>query len=160
MMAAKSVTLTASSNNKTRVDPGNSLNYISPVHSFKFFSEVNSINFRVGADVGLKKGIYYIDWSKTETKHSSSSADHYHAPAKTKVEVIAATANKWTFSVDGFTNQNTYIGHNSPDIALSVANAPFSDVTVTLSVAAGANENIVFEPATLLFNSENTTRYF
>lgn len=100
-MSSASVTLSPSANKRSRNHKDNSIAFQSPEHNFVFFSEVNSINFRVGADISLSKGIYYIDWSITEVSHgTSNTADaKYHHPRKTKVEVIANTTGKYSFSV-------------------------------------------------------------
>jgi len=101
MMAADKVTLTPSNNTRARVNPDSNIAFQSMVESFVFFSEANMIHFRVGANIDLSKGIYFIDWSITETQHNTNNTgDHYHAPAKTKVEVVAAVANKYTFAVE------------------------------------------------------------
>jgi hypothetical protein len=161
MMASKSVTLTPTSNTRSRKNPDAKIAFQSPLNNFVFFSETNEIYFRVGADISLSKGLYYIDWAITEASHSTSNTpdSHYHHPAKTKVEVVAKTNGKYSLSVEAF-DGNAYKGTNSPDIAVSVSNAPFSDVTVSLSLVGGTNENIVFEPASLLFNADHTTKYF
>lgn len=66
MMAAEKVTLSPSSNVRSLVNPDTKIAYTS-AEDFVFFSATNEINFRVGADINLSKGIYYIDWSITET---------------------------------------------------------------------------------------------
>lgn len=76
------------------------------------------------------------------------------------VEVVAKVTNKYQFSVEGFTGSNTYKGTNSPDIAVSISNSPFSDVTVGLALLGGTNENVTFEPASLTFGPEDSTKYF
>lgn len=162
-MASAKVTLTPTSNSRSREAPGAKLEFQSAFNNFAFFSEVNEINFRVGADLSLNKGLYYINWSITESGHdtNNTSASHYHAPAKTTVEVVAATNGKYDFVVEGFTGGNVYKGTTSPDIAVTVSNAPFSDVSVNLALlATGGNENVVFSPASLLFNAGTTTNYF
>jgi len=160
-MAAKSVTLTASNNSRVRKNPDANIAFQSPVQNFIFYSEVTKLQFRVGADLNLSKGIYYINWQISEESHSSGSTTRtYHQPAKTKVEVVAKTANKWAFAVEGFTGGNTYKGTYSPDIGVSVSNSPFTGVTVELSLLGGANENITFEPASLSFGPEDHVKYF
>lgn len=152
----------ASSNPRTRKNPDSKIQFKSTVNNYIFYSEVTEIYFRVGADLNLSKGKYYIDWSITEVGHgtNNTSDTHYHQPAKTLVEVVAAVTGKYSFTVEGFTGGNTYKGTNSPDIAISTTNAPFSDVTVNLALLGGTNENVVFEPASLSFGSDNTTKYF
>jgi len=146
MLASQSVTLTATASTRSRKNPDSKLAFQSLTHDFVIKSEVSSINFRVGADISLSKGIYYIEWSISETGHSSSNSDenHYHEPAKTKVEVIStSTSYTKNFVTEGFGGQ-TFKGTTSPDIGISVSNSPFSDVTVTLSLVSGTNENITF----------------
>lgn len=160
MMASAKVTLTPSANTRSRRSPDAKLGFKSPIHNFIFFSETNEIHFRVGADISLEKGLYYIDWSITEEGHSTNSSDkHYHEPAKTTVEVVGEKANHHDFTVDAPLSATVYKGTKSADIAVRVANAPFSDVTVSLALSV-ADENIVFNPASLLFNADNTERYF
>lgn len=97
-MAAKSVKLTPSNNTRVRKNPESNIAYQSSVHNFDFYSEVTAIYFRVGAEINLSKGIYYINWQIEEEGHSSNNnVKQYHQPAKTKVEVVAKTTGKWTF---------------------------------------------------------------
>lgn len=160
-MASKSVKLTASNNTRVRKNPEANIAFQSLVHDFTFYSEVTQIHFRVGADINLSKGIYYINWQIEEEGHSANSTvKQYHQPAKTQVEVVAKTTNKWAFTVEGFTGGNTYKGTYSPDIGISVSNSPFSDVTVGLSLLGGTNEHVVFEPQSLIFGPEDSVKYF
>jgi len=160
-MSSKSVTLTASNNTRTRKNPENNIQFKSDVENFVFYSENTSIHFRVGADINLAKGIYYINWSISEEGHSANNdVQQYHQPMKTKVEVVAKKANKWSFQVEGFTGGNTYKGTSSPDIGVSVSNSPFSDVTVGLSLLGGENTEVTFEPSSLVFGPEDTVKYF
>jgi len=87
--AANKLVLTATPNEKTRVAPGAMLATTSEENGFTFYSQLNQIYFRVGADVNLSKGIYYLDWSITETQYSSTNTESnkYHHPIRTKVEV-------------------------------------------------------------------------
>lgn len=162
MLASEKVILTPSSNTRTRKNPDSKIQFKSSINNYIFYSEVNSITFRVGADLNLTKGLYYIDWAITETGHgtNNTSDTHYHHPAKTMVEVVAAVTGKYNFIVEGFSGGNTYKGTNSPDIAVYTTNAPFSDVTVNLALLGGTNENIVFEPASLSFGPDDTWKYF
>lgn len=76
------------------------------------------------------------------------------------VEVVAAVTDKWTFSVEGFSGGNVYIGTSSPDIGVSVSNSPFADVTVNLALDGGANDKVTFSPASLSFGSDDSVKYF
>lgn len=82
MMASNKIVLSAASNPRSRKNPDSKIQFQSPIHNYIFFSEVNSIYFRVGADLNLSKGLYYIDWSITETGHgtNNTSDTHYHHP--------------------------------------------------------------------------------
>lgn len=161
-MQAKKIVLTPTSNSRTRVNPDSKLGYQSLIATFQFFQEETSIAMRVGADVTLSKGLYYIDWTIEETSQSTTVANsaQYHQPVRTLVEVVAAVNNKWTFSVQGFANGTVNQGTKSPDIGVSVSNAPFADVAIALALSGGANENIIMHPASLTFGPTDTIKYF
>jgi len=162
MLASEKVTLSPTTNSRSRKNPESKIAFKSAIHNYIFYGEVNEIMFRVGADINLTKGLYYIDWSITEVGHGGNNvpSTHYHAPAKTMVEVVAAVTNKYSFSVEGFSGGNTYKGTNSPDIGVSVSNAPFTDVTVNLALLGGTNEHVSFEPSTLTFGPDDLIKYF
>lgn len=161
-MQAKKIVLTPTSNARTRVNPDSKLGYQSLIATFQFFQEETNIAMRVGADVTLSKGLYYIDWSIEETSQSSTVANaaQYHQPVRTLVEVVAAVNNKWTFAVQGFANGTVNQGTKSPDIGVSVSNAPFADVAIALALSGGANENIIMHPSSLTFGPQDTMKYF
>lgn len=151
-MASKSIKLTPSNNTRVRKSPDSNIDFQSPVHDYTMYGGVTQIAFRVGAGISLAKGIYYINWAIEETSYSANSATiHYHQPAKTMVEVVAKTTNKFAFVVDSFTGGKVYVGTYSPDISVSISNSPFTDVSVKLALSGGADPNIVFEPASLSF---------
>lgn len=158
MMGSAKVTYSASVNPRSRSNPEAKIQTRSELYNFVMFSEVNEIHFRVGADISLSKGIYYLDWTLTEEGFTNDS--HYHAPAKTMVEVVAKTVNKYSFSIEGFSGGATYKDSTSPAIGVMTTNAPFSDVTVNLALLGGTNENVVFEPSTLTFGPDETSKYF
>lgn len=161
MMGARSVTLNASANSNTRVAPGTNLEFASTTNEFVFQSEENQIYFRVGAAKALSKGQYYIDWSITEVKYESNNtpAQVYHAPAKTLVEVVAETQDKYPVTIDSFTGSNVYIGTKSPSIGARITNSPHSDITVEPTLLV-ANSKITFEPAQLTFGKDDLVQYF
>lgn len=125
-------------------------------------SEVDEIHFRVGANINLGKGLYYIDWSITEESFTFAgveTANHYHAPAKTMVEVVAKVTGKYSFSVQNLVG-NPIKGTNSPSIGVSVSNAPFEGVNLNLALSGGDNANMTFEPSVLEFTKTDTVKYF
>lgn len=150
-LASKKVTLSPSTNSRSRRNPDSNIAFQSLVENYVILSEVDEIHFRVGADINLGKGLYYIDWSITEESFTFAgveTANHYHAPAKTMVEVVAKVTGKYTFSVQNLVG-NPVKGTTSPSIAVSVSNAPFTDVNVNLSLLGGDNVNLTFEPSVL-----------
>jgi hypothetical protein len=56
------------------------------------------ISFRVSAPIGINQGLYYINWSITETRLEGSPDDLYDAPIKTLLEIYPR--NKATFTVE------------------------------------------------------------
>lgn len=104
MMASQSVTLSASSNPRSRKNPDSKIAVRSGLHQFVFYGEVNQIGIRVGADINLTKGLYYLDWDITEVGYGGQSVDdkHYHQPMKTKVEVVAAVTDKYQVMIENF----------------------------------------------------------
>jgi hypothetical protein len=97
-LSAKSVLLDPTGNTRTTVPPGDKLDFRSDVHKFKIYQGVDAIQYRVGADLTLEKGVYYIDWSLNEEEQSTSNATskHYEDPEKTKVEVITTGTYDFT----------------------------------------------------------------
>lgn len=162
MMASQSVVLTASNNPRSRKNPDSKIAVRSSLHQFTFFNEINQIGIRVGADINLTKGLYYLDWDITEVGYGGQNVEdsHYHHPMKTKVEVVAKVTGKFQFKIENFAGGATYKGTNSPSIRVYVDNAPFSDVTVNLALLGGTNENITFEPSTLTFGPDVTEKFF
>lgn len=89
-MQAKKIVLTPTANPRSRVAPDSKLAFSSEIHAFTFYQEYTAVHFKVGADISLSRGLYYIDWAKEETGQASTNADttHYHHPARTLVEVV------------------------------------------------------------------------
>lgn len=153
-MQSSVVELTPTASARTSPAPGALLGFQNNC-SWKFKNDESMIHFRVGADISLSKGIYYVDWAVAETE----TANYYAKTKRTKVEVIAQTANKWQFSVDDYSGKAIYKGHSSPSLKLSVTNAPFTKATVTLKLAT-ADANITFSPTSLEFDANHTERFF
>lgn len=157
-MASKSVTFTPAVNQRTRENPEGKMGFKSDTHDFVFFSETNEIHFRVGADVTLNKGCYYIDWTIAEVPWKSDQPK-YHAPARTMVEVVAAVTDKYSFAVTSFAGGIIYKGTSSPFLKVSVSNSPYSDVKVVPAMAT-ANDKVTFSPTELSFGPDDTEKFF
>jgi len=160
-MQAKKIVLAATANSRTRTNPDSKLSFLSNDYNFTFFQEYTQITFRVGAAFSLTKGLYYIDWTKDETTQDSTYAKttHYHHPVKTLVEVVEAVTNKYAFVAQSL-GVNAIKGTETPAIAVSTTNSPFSDVSITFGLAAGANTNVTFDPTSLTFGPNDLAKYF
>jgi len=156
--------LTPTSNPRSERNPDGKLGYSSPVHDFTLYSGVNEIHFRVGADITLAKGIYYINWSVEETQYdnsSDSSVAAYHEPTKTMVEVVAKKNNKYQFTTNAPAGLNVPKGTYTADITVSVSNSPYADVTLDLALStATADANVVISPNQLVFEKDVTMKSF
>lgn len=156
--------LTPTSNPRSDRSPDGKLGYSSPIHDFTLFSGVNEIHFRVGADITLAKGIYYINWSVEETRYDNSadsSVATYHEPTKTMVEVVAKKNNKYQFTTNSPAGLNVPKGTYTTDITVSVSNAPYADVTLDLALStATADANVVISPNQLVFEKDVTEKSF
>lgn len=128
-MQAKKIVLTGTANPRSRTNPESKLAWQSNVYHYTLFQEVLQVTFRVGADITLSKGLYWIDWAKEETGQTSTTnaTTHYHHPVRTLVEVVAAVANKYTFTCETL-GSAAVKGTTSPAVAISTTNSPFSDV--------------------------------
>lgn len=147
-MAANNVRLTPSTNARTP-DSGK-LGFVSDFHDYRIFQEYQSMNFKVGAAIDTPQGLYYINWSIEEERNEGASKDTYSRPDRSLVEVTAKTAAVYDFHVDILT-ESLVVGTTSVPIGIAVTNSPASDVTINLSLAGGANENILINPITLTF---------
>jgi hypothetical protein len=160
-MQAKKIVLEATANSRSRTNPESKLAWTSEAFNYTFFQEYTVITFRVGADKTLSKGLYYINWTKTETGQASSTSPttHYHHPVRTLVEVVAAVTNKWAFTCETL-GSSAIKGTSTPDIGLSTTNSPFSDVQITFALSAGTNSSITFDPTSLTFGPNDLKKYF
>jgi len=73
--------------------------------------------------------------------------------------VTAKKASVYKFNVDSI-DSSLVVGTTSVPIGIRVSNAPASDVTINLTLAGGSNENILINPITLTFLSDDTVKYF
>jgi hypothetical protein len=64
-----------------------SLSITSVYHDFTIFDTEYRIPFRVGASASSDLGVYYINWTVTETSYEGSNTNAYDPPVKTLVEV-------------------------------------------------------------------------
>jgi len=160
-MQAKKIVLTGTANPRSRTNPESKLAWQSKVYAYTFFQEYTEITFKVGADITLSKGLYYIDWAKEETGQTSTTnaTTHYHHPARTLVEVVAKVSNKYAFTCETL-GSNAVKGTSTPDIGISTTNSPFSDVQIAFGLSAGENANITFDPASVTFGPNDLTKYF
>jgi len=160
-MQAKKIVLEGTANPRSRTNPESKLAWTSEVWAYTFYQEYTQIAFRVGADKTLSKGLYWINWSKTETGQSSSTSPttHYHHPTRTLVEVVAAVTNKWAFTCETL-GSSAIKGTSTPDIGLATTNSPFSDVQITFALSAGTNAAITFDPTSLTFGPNDLKKYF
>ena len=160
-MQAQKIVLTASANVRSRTAPSTRIAFTSAEYAFTFFQEYTQINFKVGADINITKGLYYIDWSKVETGQVSStnSSTHYHHPVRTLVEVVAKVDNKFAFTCETL-GTDAIKGTSTPNIGISTTNSPFSDVTILFGLQAGNNANITFSPNTVVFGPNDLTKYY
>lgn len=150
LMKAKSVILTPTENSRTRKNPDGKLAFTSD-QKFTLFQEVTEIHFKVGADINLAKGVYYIDWKINEDGQTSTGlTDHYQRPVKTRVEVVEKTTDKYTFVADSFSTP-AYVGTSTPSMSVHVSNAPYADVTVKLELKDKDQTDIKFTPDSLVF---------
>ena len=141
-MQAKKIDLSARANIRSRTNPVDQLNWTSAEYSFTFFQEYTQITFKVGADISLSKGLYYIDWSKIETGQTSenTSSVHYHHPVRTLVEVVGKVNNKYAFTCETLV-ADAIKGTSTPYIGISTTNSPFSDVSITFGLQGESDEN-------------------
>lgn len=161
---SKSVKLTPSLNTNTSPDPTGNISYSSELHDWTLYQDDSEIWFKVGAAINTPKGIYYLNWKIEEVPNESSDATadttHYTAPPKTRVEVVEkGTNNEKKFNVVALAD-TLKKGTKSPYIKVSVSNAPFTDVTVKLSLASTDTTTVKFSPESLIFNSSDTEKYF
>lgn len=161
-MASPKLILTPSTNSRSKTNPDSKIAITSEIHKFTFYQKTTEISFKVGADISLVKGLYYIDWTIEETAQATSvTSKQYYKPTKTLVEVVAAkTSNQFPFIVNSFSGQDAFKGTRTPNIEIKIDNSPFSDVTVTPSLDGGNNSNVIFHPSALTFRSIDTTKYF
>lgn len=73
--------------------------------------------------------------------------------------MTAQQAAVYKFDVDSI-DQSLVVGTTSVPIGIRVSNSPASDVTINLTLAGGSNENILINPITLTFLSDDTVKYF
>lgn len=160
-MQAKKIVLTGTANPRSRTNPEAKLAWQSKDFSYTFFQEYTQITFKVGADITLSKGLYWIDWAKVETGQTSTTnaTTHYHHPVRTLVEVVGKVANKYSFTTQSL-GSNVIKGTSSPALAISTTNSPFADVQISFGLSAGDNANITFEPASVTFGPNDLTKYY
>ena len=156
-MAAQKVKLTPSTNARTP-DSGK-LSFVSSFYEFQIFQEFLSINFKLGAAIDTPQGLYYINWSVEETRNEGAQNYTYNRPDKTLIEVTGKKAAIYKFNVDTI-DSSLVVGTTSVPIGIRVSNSPASDVTINLTLAGGSNENILINPITLTFLSDDTVKYF
>ncbi|CAG9314827.1 unnamed protein product [Blepharisma stoltei] len=151
-LASRSVKLTPSSN-VNYADSGN-LKYTSAHYSWMIYQMYPSLNFRVAALTGTAVGIYYIDWAITEVPQTGLSAI-YSTPLSIMVEVCQISAA--TISIATIPTIN--IGTKSIPIAMTLSNAPASDLTVTPSFGTTTTA-ISINPTSLTFKQDVNVLYF
>ena len=141
-LAAKMIEFSPATSTSTP-DSGK-LTYTSTSTNWKLSQGKWSIPFRIGAAIDMSKGLFYIDWTITETKEAGRSENQYDPPVSTLVEVQAKTSAKFMFSVSSVPTLTT--GYSSVPIRLAVPNSPHSDVTVNVAVQ-GSPANITVGPS-------------
>lgn len=109
--------------------------------------------FRISAARTLPKGLYMIEWEKTELKASLNVSSQYETLPNTLVEVPTFAPAKYTFEVAAVPAVPP--GNTSLPIQVSISHPPHSDVTVKLSVTTGGSVS----PQELLFES-NVEQWF
>jgi hypothetical protein len=160
-MQAKKIVLTGTANPRSRVNPEAKIAWKSADFSYTFYQEYTQITFKVGADITLSKGLYWIDWAKEETGQTSTTNEttHYHHPVRTLVEVVAKVSNKYSFTCETL-GSNAIKGTSTPALAVSTTNSPFADVQISFGLSAGDNANISFTPASLTFGPNDLSKHF
>lgn len=165
-MRVDNVKLTPSMNSSASPSSG-TIAFTSAKHDFNFKLAYTSIMFRCSATIETPKGLYYADWSTTETNSVTSSKKSYHPPVKTLIEVTPAKsvenddAKKYQFVIaNGITNPDSIpVGGTSIPYRIYIHNAPATAVDVGIKLKT-ANANITIKPTTLQFTKDKNEDFF
>ncbi|CAG9328371.1 unnamed protein product [Blepharisma stoltei] len=151
-MKSKSLKLTAASNSNYP-DSGN-LEFTSVHHGYIVYQMTKTITFRVSAKTGTSQGLYYINWSPSESRQPGVSSDLYCAPLSVLVEVCTPSS---TITPTVAVIPTLYKSHKSIPIAVTLARSPATDITITPSTTS---TGISFNPTSLKFTKDSDVKYF
>jgi hypothetical protein len=117
-------------------------------HQFIMFQDDVRINFRIAVAKSTPKGLYYVQWKVDEVRQTGVQISPYDPLAQTLVEVVSASSSKYACQIAPIPLVQR--GVPSMPIAISITNAPHSDLTVVIAIL---NEpaNVSIQPSSLTF---------